>query len=69
MTFAVVSIENTRERVVGTIWAQAESEAQVIASNLFAGDSPGASLCIRRAEDREIPMRLNDVAAVPPFIH
>jgi hypothetical protein len=56
MTFAVIQLGETNEKVVGTIWADAESEAQVIASNLL--NLPDKErVVIRRDEDREIPMK------------
>ena len=42
--------------MVGTIWASAENEAQRIASDLLK--IPGREqVVIRRAEEREIPMK------------
>lgn len=60
MTFAVVNIAENRERVVGTIWADGESDAQQMASSLFQPetDSQGHSVVVRRAEEREIPLRV-----------
>lgn len=60
MTFAVVNIAESRERVVGTIWANGESDAQQMASSLFQGESESQrdSVVVRRAEEREIPLRL-----------
>jgi hypothetical protein len=56
MTFAVIQLGEANEKVVGTIWADAESEAQVIASNLL--NLPDKErVVIRRDEDREIPMK------------
>ena len=59
MTFAVVTVAENREKVVGTIWAAAEAEAQVMATSLFTTDDHrDAHVVIRRAEEREIPLRL-----------
>jgi hypothetical protein len=57
MTFAVVQVGNGNEKVVGTIWAHAESEAQTIFSDLLATPEP-QQVVLRRAEEREIPMKL-----------
>ena len=60
MTFAVVTVAENRERVVGTIWADAETDAQQMARSLFQRESetPAERLVVRRAEEREIPLRL-----------
>ena len=55
MTFAVVQVGNGNEKVVGTIWAAAESEAQTIFSDLL--HSPEQDVFLRRAEERELPMK------------
>ena len=56
MTFAVVEVGAGSEKVVGTIWASAESEAQTIASDLL-NTSENEKVVIRRSEEREIPMK------------
>ena len=56
MTFAVIETGTGCEKVVGTIWASAESEAQTIASDLLKIPD-GESVVIRRSEEREIPMK------------
>ena len=58
MTFAVVTVAENREKVVGTIWAAAEAEAQAMATTLVQGDRQDQRVIVRRAEDREIPLRL-----------
>ena len=60
MTFAVVTVAENRERVVGTIWADGESDAQQMASSLFQTepDPHRERLVVRRAEEREIPLRV-----------
>jgi hypothetical protein len=60
MTFAVVTVAENRERVIGTIWADAESDAQQMATSLFQArqQTPAERLVVRRAEEREIPLRL-----------
>ena len=60
MTFAVVTVAENRERVIGTIWANGESDAEQIATSLFQPDPEPLRerLIVRRAEDREIPLRL-----------
>lgn len=62
MTFAVVNVAENRERVIGTIWAAAEADAQQMASSLFQGETQASSerLVVRRAEEREIPLRLRN---------
>ena len=59
MTFAVVTVAagETRETVVGTIWAAAEPEAQDLARSLF-DETRHERVVVRRAEEREIPLRL-----------
>jgi hypothetical protein len=56
MTFAVVEVGNGNEKVVGTIWASAESEAQSIVSD-FIQTPEQQRLIVRRAEERELPMK------------
>ena len=57
MTFAVIELGGeSHEKVVGTIWAGGESDAQAIASNLF-GEPEKERVIIRRDEEREIPMK------------
>ena len=58
MTFAVLTVGDNREKVVGTIWAAAEAEAQAMANSLLPEDGRDARLIVRRAEEREIPLRL-----------
>jgi hypothetical protein len=58
MTFSVVTVADNREKIVGTIWAAAEVEAQAMVSSLFQALKPEERIVIRRAEEREIPLRL-----------
>ena len=59
MTFAVVSLAENPKKVVGTIWAAAEVEAQVMAATLFPDAySRDRHVLVRRDEDREIPLRV-----------
>ena len=60
MTFTVLTVSENRERMLGTIWANGESDAQQIASSLFQTDAQPQSerLVVRRAEEREIPLRV-----------
>ena len=59
MTFAVVSLAENPEKVVGTIWAAAETEAQAMAATLFPdADLRDRHVLVRRDEDREIPLRV-----------
>ena len=59
MTFTVVTVQDNRERTLGTIWAQGESDAQQMATSLFeqGGESKPERRVVRRAEEREIPLR------------
>ena len=59
MTFTVVTVQDNRERTLGTIWAEAESDAQQMASSLFeqGAEVMPDRLVVRRAEEREIPLR------------
>jgi hypothetical protein len=59
MTFAVVSVANETEKVVGTIWANAESEAHEIATNLVSSQAH-ETVIVRRAEETEIPFKLSN---------
>jgi hypothetical protein len=56
MTFAVIETGTGSDKVVGTIWASAETEAQTIASDLLKIPER-QTVVIRRAEEREIPMK------------
>lgn len=56
MTFAVIDTGSGCDKVVGTIWASAETEAQAIASDLLKIPER-QSVVIRRSEEREIPMK------------
>jgi len=56
MTFKVVSVGEAQEQVVATVWADAQSQAEALASSLFAATE--RSVRVRPAEDCEIPMRV-----------
>jgi hypothetical protein len=58
MTFSVLTVGDNREKVVGTIWAAAEAEAQAMANSLLREENRDERLIVRRAEEREIPLRL-----------
>ena len=58
MTFSVVTVADNREKIIGTIWAAAEVEAQAMARSLFDAIKPEERVEVRRAEEREIPLRL-----------
>jgi hypothetical protein len=62
MTFAVVRIAENRERVIGTIWADGESDAQQVATSVFqpAAETPSERLLVRRSEEREIPLQMTN---------
>ena len=57
MTFAVVLTQDNRPRVVGTLWADDESNAQALAPQL-CGCGEGGRLTLCRTEDRELPLRI-----------
>ena len=57
MTFSVLLVKDDQARVVGTLWADDESKAKAVAP-ILCGCSEGEKLNVRRAEDREIPLRL-----------
>lgn len=56
MTFVVVDVGSGNEKVVGTVWAEAESEAQTLMSSLLSA-SEQEHVIIRRGEEREVPMK------------
>jgi hypothetical protein len=56
MTFAVIELGSGSEKVVGTFWADAEAEAQSIASDLVHVQDKH-NMVLRRSEDRELPMK------------
>ena len=60
MTFAVVQVGESRERIVGTIWADDESEAQQVATMVIQPVEQHQSerWMVRRSEEREIPLRM-----------
>jgi len=58
MTFSVLTVGDKSERIVGTIWAAAEQEAQAMASSLFETSASQERVIVRRTEEREIPLRL-----------
>jgi hypothetical protein len=58
MTFSVLTVGDKSERIVGTIWAAAEQEAQAMASSLFEPTAQQERVIVRRTEEREIPLRL-----------
>ena len=57
MTFTVVQIAGGSEKVLGTVWASAQAEAETIASNLFTVPETQRHVVLRREEEREIPMK------------
>ena len=56
MTFSVTLIRDDQSRVVGTLFASDEAQAQSMAPALWQC-AEGEQLRLRRAEDREIPLR------------
>jgi hypothetical protein len=57
MTFVVVAKGASQEKVVGTIWADGEQQAQDVASTVCTCQ-PDESIQLRRGEIREIPLKL-----------
>jgi hypothetical protein len=58
MTFSVlITEENKQTKVIGTVWATEESQANTIA-RAFAG-SAADRVCVKKTEERELPLRLN----------
>lgn len=57
MTFSVIAVQNEREKVVGTIWAEGEAQARLVASNVYPTQQP-ESIQIRPTDQRELPLRL-----------
>ena len=56
MTFKVVSVNEASEQVVGTVWADAQAQAETLAASLFAVSE--RAVRVSPTEDREIPMRV-----------
>lgn len=59
MTFSVLLVKDNQPRVVGTLFTHDEAQAQSMAPALFTCQN-GEQLCIRRTEEREIPLRWRD---------
>jgi hypothetical protein len=59
MTFSVILLENDKpKKVIGTIWANEETQASALARDLCKSDE--GPIAVRKcSEDREIPFRLN----------
>jgi hypothetical protein len=58
MTFSVIAVQDKREKVVGTIWAEGEAQARLVASNVYPAQLGTDSIQIRPTEQRELPLRL-----------
>ena len=56
MTFSVMLVRDDRPRIVGTLFTSDEAQAQSMAPALWQC-ADGEQLRVRRAEDREIPLR------------
>jgi hypothetical protein len=65
MTFSVMRVMDNQPVIVGTLWAKDEAGAQAIVPALFAAQNC-ERLAVCRTEEREIPLRINDVP-VPTF--
>ena len=66
MTFSVVVMENEHPKVVGTVWAASESQANAMAPAVIP-EANRASMSIRRVEEREIPLLICDRTPMPCF--
>lgn len=64
MTFSIIGRDTGVGHVIGTLWADDESDAKAVAAQFFP--DCGDSLLIRRTEGTEIPMQF-DVGS--PQIH
>lgn len=56
MTFSVMLVKDDRQQIVGTLFTSDEAQAQSMAPALWQC-ADGEQLRVRRAEDREIPLR------------
>ena len=57
MTFVVVAKGESREKVVGTIWADGEQQARDIARTVCTC-APDESIHLRLSEIRELPLKI-----------
>jgi hypothetical protein len=57
MTFVVLSVDEEREEVVGTIWADGEAQARLMASNIYQ-PARDDSIRVKQVEQRELPLRI-----------
>jgi len=63
MTFSIMVVKDEQPRVVGTLWANDQANAELMAPALCRC-TEGESVSVRRTEDREIPLRLADSQAL-----
>jgi hypothetical protein len=57
MTFSVLLVDGDQQRkVIGTVWANEESQANALAKHVCAGEA--GQVLVERCEDREIPLKL-----------
>lgn len=58
MTFSVILLENDKpKKVIGTIWANEETQASALAHDLCKGEQ--GQITVRKcSEDREIPFTM-----------
>jgi len=63
MTFSILLVKDDQPRVVGTLWATDQANAEALAPAI-CGCSNGESIRVRRTEDRDIPFKLS--SAEPP---
>ncbi len=64
MTFSVLMIRDDHPRVVGTLFANDQANAEALAPAIW-GCPQGESLKICRTEDREIPFRISSSEMTP----
>ena len=58
MTFSILLVKDNQPRVVGTLWANDQANAEALAPAIW-GCTHGELLRVRRTEDREIPLKLS----------
>lgn len=66
MTFSVVVMEDNGAKVVGTVWATDEHNARALAPAI-APSTDCDRVSIRRAEERELPLRFCQTNPIPTF--
>ena len=70
MMFKIVTTLDARDKVVGTIWADGEHQAAVLAASIFGsgGEVDGTMIRVHRGEHTEIPLRVAEPAVTSPYL-